>query len=221
MRRLQALPAVLACWLAAATGPGLADETPRSAVGESTPKDATAARSGDALTTTPAVACRSIDGYESYEVLPDATLTADEKLLVYYRPLNYRVEKVDGSYHVHLIQDGQIRKRGEKSVRLRKEKLLEYDFRVNSPPNPVYLRNTVALKGLKPGEYEYDIILHDKLAEGPPAVRTLPFRVVAAVLPKAEVDPEPDQPGADPAPKTKVKGKGKRGRAGTPRAQRP
>ncbi len=35
---------------------------------------------------TPAVACKAIEGYEDFEPLPDATLTSDEKLLVYYGP---------------------------------------------------------------------------------------------------------------------------------------
>src|SRR4051794_4237585 len=59
-------------------------------------------KADDRLTMTPAIACRSIDGYENYEALPTASLTSDEKLLIYYRPLNYRVEQLDGNYHGHM-----------------------------------------------------------------------------------------------------------------------
>jgi hypothetical protein len=40
------------------------------------------------------------------------------------------------------------------------------------------LRNTISLKILKPGDYDYDIILVDKIGRSEPAVRTLPFTVV-------------------------------------------
>ena len=39
----------------------------------------------------------AIDGYEDYKPLPGAAQTSDEKLLVYYRPLRYKSEFVDGS----------------------------------------------------------------------------------------------------------------------------
>ena len=35
---------------------------------------------------TPGIVCRSIDGYEDYELLPEAAQTSEEKLLVYFRP---------------------------------------------------------------------------------------------------------------------------------------
>lgn len=138
------------------------------------------------LAMSPAVACRSIDGYENFEVLPDAALTADEKLLVYYRPLHYRIGKLGDQRHIHLTQDGQIRRRGEKAVLLRKEKLLDYEFKAEVLVGEVYLKNTVSLKGLKPGEYEYDITLHDELAKTEVAKQSLVFRVVAAAPPRSE-----------------------------------
>jgi hypothetical protein len=129
---------------------------------------------------TPAVACKTIDGYESYDPVPDSALTSDEKLLVYYRPLGYRVERAGPLYKSHLTQDGRIRRRGSPAVLLSKPKLLDYKPESEYPPGPIYLRNTVSLKGLKPGEYDFDIILRDELAKAPPATQTLKFRVVPA-----------------------------------------
>ncbi|SIO59583.1 hypothetical protein SAMN05444166_6104 [Singulisphaera sp. GP187] len=142
----------------------------------------------DRLSMTPPVACRSIDGFENFEPLPGAALTADEKLLVYYHPLNYRIIKTGASNHIHLIQAGQIRRRGEKTVLLRKENLLDFEIKVDYPPNPIYLKNSVSLKGLKPGEYDYDLILRDKHAPTQVAKETLRFRVVAAALPNEDDD---------------------------------
>jgi hypothetical protein len=156
----------------------------------------------EGLSMSSAQACRSIDGFEDYEPLPVAALTADEKLLVYYRPFHYRIEKVGNSNHVHLTQDGQIRRRGEKRVLLRKEKLLEYEVKTEDSAGLVFLKNTVSLKGLKPGEYEFDIILHDKLAKSQVATQSLPFRVVAASLPKEDGKPDPAEGrSSSPSPK--------------------
>jgi hypothetical protein len=128
-----------------------------------------------------AVVCADIRGFEDFRPLPDAALTSEEKLLVYYRPLNYRTDHNGSTYHIHLVQDGQIRRRGENSVLNSKSGMLDYDWKSKEPDKPVYMRNTYSLKGLQPGEYDFDIILHDRLAPGEPTTRhTLPFRVVPA-----------------------------------------
>ncbi len=215
MRRLQAAAAILGLVLVSSPARSENDDTSRAGRVESPSKPEPAA--DEVLSTTPAVACRSIAGYEDYEILPDASLTAEEKLLVYYRPLNYRVEKVAAGYHAHMTQDGQIRRRGGKAVLLRKMKLLDYEFTTKEMPNPVFLRNTVALKGLKPGDYEYDIILHDMLGQGETVTRTLAFKIVPVVLPGVEAEPSPDAS----APETRARPNAKRTRKSAPRSQRP
>jgi hypothetical protein len=136
----------------------------------------------DALTMAPAVVCRSIEGYEDYVPLPGAATTSEEKLLVYYRPLNYRVEHAGKAYKVHLTQDGRIRRRGQKALLFSKDKLLDYEAKTPQPPGGVYLRNMISLKGLKPGEYDFEIILHDALNEKAVATQILPFRVIPVEL---------------------------------------
>ncbi|WP_210420157.1 hypothetical protein [Aquisphaera giovannonii] len=132
---------------------------------------------------TKAKACLSIDGYQNYEVLPDAKLTADEKLLVYYEPLNYKAVVKDGKFVVHMTQDGQIRRKGEKAVLRSKKNLLDFEDKREDGFEWVFLRNSVALKGLPPGEYEYDIILRDEQNPGASATQSLSFRIVAAAVP--------------------------------------
>jgi len=134
----------------------------------------------ESLGMSPAVACKSIEGYEDYEPLPDATLTSDEKLLVYYRPTGFRTDPVGNKFRAHLVQDARIRRRGEKVFLKTRMKLLEYEVKSDIPPDLIYLRNTISLKGLKPGRYELDIILHDKISGGSPATQVLAFQVVAA-----------------------------------------
>jgi hypothetical protein len=138
-----------------------------------------------ALEMSPAVACLSIDGQGQYEPLPDAALTSDEKLLVFYRPLNFRVQQNGSSYRFHLVQDGRVRPLGSPVALQTKLKMIDEDWKGKEPPSNRYMRSQVSLKGLPPGEYEFEITLHDLLAPGKPAARqTLPFRVIPAAPPQ-------------------------------------
>ena len=149
------------------------------------------------LQMSPAVACRSIDGFENYEPLPDASLTSDEKLLVYYRPLNYQVDHSGKTYKVHLVQDARLRRRGQKAVLQAKDKILDYEAKTPNPPGPVFLRNTVSMKGLMPGEYDFEIILHDALGKSPPASQVLKFKIVPAKTEEKKMREESSTDDAD------------------------
>jgi hypothetical protein len=132
-----------------------------------------------------AVQCRSIDGYEQYQLLRGAQLTSDEKLLVYYRPLNFKVVGRGAEYIAHFTQDGQIRRKGEKEVLLRKKNMMDYEAKNTMPPDQIFIKNSFSLKGLSPGEYEYDIILRDENDPGSSVTQSVKFRVIAPVMPKA------------------------------------
>ena len=86
------------------------------------------------LSMSPAVACKAIEGYEDFEPLPDATLTSDEKLLVYYRPTGFQTEPAGDQFRAHFVQDARIRRRGEKAVLRSKKKLLDFEVKSDSPP---------------------------------------------------------------------------------------
>lgn len=130
------------------------------------------------------VACRSIDGYEDYEILPRSELTSEEKLLVYVRPRGYKVVTRGKEYVAHFTQDGQIRRKGSKAVLLRKKNLLDYEAKSPQPPDEIYLRNSFSLKGLTPGEYEYDLILRDENSPGTTVIATVEFRIIPIEAPK-------------------------------------
>ncbi|HWE37697.1 MAG TPA: hypothetical protein VG406_14110 [Isosphaeraceae bacterium] len=138
-----------------------------------------------------AVACKKIDGFRKYQPLREVALTRDDKLLVYYEPRNFAVEEVEGGYRAHLIQDGQIRRKDQKKVLRREDKAIDLKPKGEQPPANLYIYTNVSLKGLEPGEYELDIILHDEVKKGTTATQTIPFRVVAASAKKAEKEAEP------------------------------
>ena len=123
-------------------------------------------------------------------------MTADEKLLIYYRPLNYRSSLNKGQYQAHLSQDGEIRKRGAKKFVRQKLKVLDYTTpKMDRPPELIYLRNTVSLKGLEPGEYDFVITLRDEIAQGAPIRQTVKFRVIPANEPrKPDTEKNEDTP---------------------------
>jgi hypothetical protein len=146
------------------------------------------------LNMTRAVACLSIDGYERFEPLPGAELTSEDKLLVYYRPLQYKIEHEEAGYHVHLTQDAEIHRRGEKAALQRKANMVDYEIREKFSPDFLFIRNTVSLKGLKPGEYDFVIILHDTLGQKVSAQQTMPFRIVPVKLPSPDGEAGKERP---------------------------
>ncbi len=172
-----------------------------------------------------AVACRRVDGLERYEPLPEAKLTSEDKLKVYFRPLRYKMEKTKTGYRAAFTEDGRIRRKGEKTALAKEDKLLEYEARFDATDYQIYLVNTIGLKDLPPGAYEFDITLHDALDAGSEATQTLPFTIVPLPKPdpaasKAAGPGEPeDPPGpvAEPKSKPATKRKAKGSRSPKPR----
>jgi hypothetical protein len=130
------------------------------------------------LKVTRGIVCKSIDGYEDYEPLPDAAQTSDEKLLVYVRVNNFKVEHKGGYYRGHLTASFEIRKRGAKAVLLQKQKMLDYEPKSRQPIGDIYLKNAISLKGLKTGDYDLSLIVEDELAKEPPATQVIKFKVI-------------------------------------------
>ncbi len=151
-----------------------------------------------ALEMSKAVVCKKVVGYEDYVELPDASLTSEDKLNVYFRPLNYQVDPVEkprpgNRFKARFSEDCRIRRKGEKTVLMKKDKLLEYDATFETRDERPYLLNNISLKGLAPGDYELDIVLHDVLVKDSSTTQTVAFTVV----PTPKVDTPPKQEGAE------------------------
>ncbi len=155
----------------------------------------------------PPVACLRVDGLEQFSLLPDATLTNADKLKVYFRPLRYKVEtdlKNKSPYRAKFVEDGRIRRKGEKSVLAKEDKLLEYETRYVQADMQIYLVNTIGLESLAPGEYELDIILHDAIDGQATARQTLTFKVIPTAT-EAVVKPTTAPETPKPARTTKAR----------------
>ncbi|MHB1557889.1 MAG: hypothetical protein ACYC61_10445 [Isosphaeraceae bacterium] len=176
---------------------GQDDEPTVRPEGAQTGRDDSPTSKAGGLRMSRAVVCSTIDGYEDYKPLPGASQTSEEKLLVYYRPLRYKIESVSDKYHAHLTQDAEIRKKGSKAIVRQKKKLLDYNPKTKDPPRQIYLRNTISLKGLSPGDYELTILLHDELDRGsPPSRQVVKFTIVPPGDPRNR--PTPAKPEAPP-----------------------
>jgi hypothetical protein len=145
------------------------------------------------------VACAKVHGFASFEPLPGASLTSDEKLTVYYEPSGYAIEKTKDGFRALFSQDGRIRKKGGKDALWQKAPMFEYEAKNSVPPYRIYMRSDFALKGLPPGDYELDLTLHDRLTEGTHVMKTLAFKIVP---PRAEAkeagEPAAETPAATP-----------------------
>ena len=94
-----------------------------------------------------------------------------------------------------LTVDGEIRKRGAKTILRQKKKLIEFNPVYPTPPRFVYVKQSVSLKGLAPGDYDLIIILHDELAKGATATQTVKFKVIPPLDPhKVQEAKEPPPP---------------------------
>jgi hypothetical protein len=153
--------------------PGKARARPR----ETKPAAPDAEAAEGRLSMTPAIACSKIEPDGRYVPLDEPALTKDDKLLLYYEPKNYKLERVDGAYQIHLSQDVRVRRRGKKEVLWSKDHMVDYQGKSRQRPGLIFMTNTIAIKALTPGEYDLDIILHDELAKGPPAVQVFRFTV--------------------------------------------
>ncbi len=139
---------------------------------------------GPPLALSEPIACRAVRGYGDYDALDEPALTKDEKLLLYVQPSNHTIEPVGDKFRVHLTEDLQIRRKGQKRVLWSRQKIVE--FRTESPERPerLYLGTTVGLKSCTPGTYVAEITLNDQLAPGGArTTRSFEFRVIPTPAP--------------------------------------
>jgi hypothetical protein len=133
------------------------------------------------LDTTNPVVCTHIRAFRDYDERDPVELTADEKLVVYFEPLNYTIarDKTGELFRAHLVIDALLRRKGQKKKLWSEEKMINYLPEAADPPSALYLSSSVGLKNLSPGEYEVDLTLKDGLApDRKPITRTISFRVV-------------------------------------------
>lgn len=130
------------------------------------------------LDMTEPIACKRITGYKQFEPLEEAVVSRNEKLLIYVEPVGHGFEKLEAGYRLHLVQDLNVRRKGQKKVLWGRKQIVEYEATSDEPPLRVYLGTTLGVKNFAPGEYEAELVLHDLVRTGPPARRTLAFRII-------------------------------------------
>jgi hypothetical protein len=128
------------------------------------------------------IVCSEIRGFGDFDRLEPPVLSADQKLQTYLQPTGHTINhdsKTD-LHSAHLVVDVVLRRKGQKTPIARKDKILDYKPRASSPPTNLYLGTTLSLKGLRPGDYELDLLVKDQLAPAnpkPSASRTVAFKI--------------------------------------------
>jgi serine/threonine protein kinase len=133
---------------------------------------------GPILSLTTPIVCEKIEGYGRYLPLAAPAVYRDQKLLIYYEPVGYNIGREGDKYHIHLSQDTRIRRHGKTAVLCHGKDIVNYDVTTPGPPHPVYIQYWTAVDWLKPGSYELDIILHDRIGTERVASQTLFFQVL-------------------------------------------
>ncbi len=143
------------------------------------------------------ILCKDVRGYEDYEELKTPELTSEDKLLVYFRPRHFKVAASGEKFEAHFTQDGKIRRRGEKPVVWQKTNLLDYKPKADIREMPIFLKNAISLKTLKPGDYQLEITLRDEIGKSAPALKTVFFKIVPI---KAEGEKTKGEPHSEARP---------------------
>jgi hypothetical protein len=133
-----------------------------------------------ALAMTEPVACKKIRGFEDYDPLPNAVVVSGEKLLLYSRVTGHTIREEKGAFRAHLVEDVNIRKKGEKKVVWGRKKVVDFLADSKQPPERLYLGTTIALQGYRAGDYEAELILHDMLSPEATTTQKFEFKVEAA-----------------------------------------
>lgn len=150
-----------------------------------------AAGDGPSLAMSAGEVCSAIRGYRDFDARPEPELTRDEKLQIYCEPTGFATGmRPDGTTGVHLVMDAKIRRKGRKEVLWSKDATVDYESEGSSPPAVVYLASTFAVRGLKPGDYQADLVLRDKHDPAARAEQTVDFRIVAPAPPASPKPPD-------------------------------
>lgn len=107
--------------------------------------------------------CKKIMNYASYVPLPEKTVEQGGTLYVYYEPAYWFTNQNQGRFEMWLTQDIRLSTKDGQELFVR-EKLLNLQYNTAKPVLDVYMTNEFTLGQLPPGEYVYEITLHDELS---------------------------------------------------------
>ena len=122
------------------------------------------------------IACSKVTDYGSYDPLPDNKVKMGAVIFFYFEPQNPSTSKADGKYEIWLTQDMIVLTAQQQEI-FKKENAVEIHYRTGSPRLDIYGVNQLTLTDISPGQYLFQMILHDKI-KGERATATWAFEVV-------------------------------------------
>ena len=126
----------------------------------------------------PVALTKQAEGYRDYEELDPVERKNGQTLWIYVEPTNHTIQKVDDLYETHLVEDVEVRRAGQERAVWSKKSLIDYHPTGPERLTSIYLLSSIELEGLKPGHYEAEVIVHDRLKESETARATLKFKIV-------------------------------------------
>ncbi len=139
-----------------------------------------AEESGSRPDLTDPILCETIRRFRDFDKREEPLFVVGEKLQIYIEPFNYFIvrDQETKRYRAHLTIDLKLRIKGQESVYRSLNRVVDYETTTENPPTPLYLGAGVVLEGLRPGDFEVELILRDEIApEKPTASRKIPITI--------------------------------------------
>lgn len=106
--------------------------------------------------------CTNIIGFGQYVGAPSNQVKAGSEIFFYYEPVNVFTNRKDGIYHVWYTQDMIVHTADGEELYSGKE-ILNFNYQTTSPVLDLYATNSLELGDLPPGNYQFKVVIHDKL----------------------------------------------------------
>ncbi|MBN2143936.1 MAG: hypothetical protein JW774_04855 [Candidatus Aureabacteria bacterium] len=106
--------------------------------------------------------CTNIIGYGQYVAAPDNKVKAGSEIYFYYEPVNLFTNRLNQSYQIWYTQDMIILSQDGKEL-YRASDALNFNYQSLAPVMDIYASNTLNLKEVPPGIYQFQAVIHDKL----------------------------------------------------------
>jgi len=105
--------------------------------------------------------CDKVLNFGSYVPNREARVEPGGKLLVYYEPINWFINRVQGRFEFNLTQDAAVLSLDGKEL-FNQKKMFTFTMNTAKPVFDLYVTNSLNLEGLPPGRYVYRATLHDE-----------------------------------------------------------
>ncbi len=118
-----------------------------------------------------------VDGYGDIIPLQSPSIPQGSALILYFEPTNWRTVMTQELYRFHIAQDILLENAAGEPL-FQQEGFLQFKRDTTQPTMDLFVKNTVNLGALPPGDYRIKGVLHDVYAEA-----QVPFEIPFSITP--------------------------------------